>query len=113
MDTSSVVQVSYAELTNTAETLRTLVQQLRQSLATTQEIINSNIGSDEVWNSDAARKYRNQFNLFANTFDDFEFALKRCATFLDETVVKAYQRADAAIQNAAESNLVSGYNTEA
>ena len=112
-NSESVVQVSYADLTNTAENMRTLVKQLRDSLSVTQGIINSNIGSDEVWNSDAARKYRGQFESFSSTFDEFEFALKKCATFLDETVVKAYQKADASIESAAESNLVSGYDSAA
>lgn len=109
-NSETIVQVSYADLTNSAESMRTLVTQLRQSLSATQGIINSSIGSDEVWNSDAARKYRSQFESFSATFDEFEFALKKCATFLDETVVKAYQKAETSIQSAAESSLVSGYD---
>jgi len=107
---NGTVGISYAELTRTAESLRTLIRQLRASLGTTQTIINSSVGSDEVWNSDAARKYRNQFTSFTNTFDDFELALNKCATFLDETVVKAYEEADKKINQAASDGLTSRYD---
>jgi hypothetical protein len=105
---TGTVGISFADLTNIAESLRSLVQQLRSSLNTTQGIINSSVGSDEVWNSDAARKYRSQFTSFANTFDDFEMALKKCATFLDETVVAAYKKADMQMNEAAASGLTTG-----
>ena len=110
----TVIQVSYAELTNSAETLRQLAQQLRDNLEDTRRILTSNVGSDDVWNSEAAMKYRKQFEALAGrTFDDFEFALKKTATFLDETVVKAYQKAEQSIASAAEQNLVTGYDQSA
>ena len=110
METGTQVGITYQDMTTTAETLRSLVQQLDQTLDEAKNEINTNIGNDDVWNSEAARDYKTKFITLSEVFPEFKEELIKCSKFLDETVVASYKKAEAKIQEAAAQNLTTGIN---
>ncbi|WP_338470828.1 pore-forming ESAT-6 family protein [Niallia sp. XMNu-256] len=89
------INISLAEVTKTAQTIRTLNQSLSEKLTEIKKEMNN---LQQPWQSDASNTIREKFNALAPKFDNYEQVINSYATFLD-TTVQRYNEAETAINN--------------
>ncbi|MBF1114502.1 MAG: WXG100 family type VII secretion target [Solobacterium sp.] len=79
----SNIQISLAEVSDTAAKLRSTNQLMYDDLSAMQKEITSLNGT---WVSDGSEEIRNRFQLFANRFEKYRVLIDSYAKFLDTTV---------------------------
>lgn len=89
------IKISLNEVSATANTIRTLNQQLTAKL---EEIKAQMNGLATTWQSDASETIRARFNALQPRFEEYREVVDSYARFLDETV-QAYDVAETAINN--------------
>ncbi len=77
------IKISLAEVSDAASRIRSLNQQMYESLAEMKKEMNSLAGG---WESDGAEEIRRRFNLLSARFEEHKSAIDSYARFLDQTV---------------------------
>lgn len=93
------IQITLAEVTQTAVRLRQYNQQLYDNLIAMRKQMNA---LEQSWQSPAATSIREKFNGMLPTFDNYREIINTYAKFLDQTVV-AYEEIETAMQQHASS----------
>lgn len=93
------INISLAEVTNTASTIRTINQQLSARLDEIRQEMN-NLSSS--WQSDGSETIRTKFNGLAPKFENYREIIESYAQFLDNTVAN-YDAAETAINSNASA----------
>ncbi|KAA0549168.1 WXG100 family type VII secretion target [Bacillus sp. BGMRC 2118] len=93
------IKISLGEVTSTANTIRTLNQNLDSRL---KDIKGQMDGLSSSWQSDASNTIRDNFNALQPKFEAFREVVDAYAKFLDQTVTN-YNSAETAINNNASA----------
>jgi WXG100 family type VII secretion target len=91
------IDISLAELSNAASSLRTYNEQLTNKLY---EIKAQVDGLQAYWVSEAGETYRNRLTKYSQRFEEYKKVVEDYAKFLDETV-KIYDDTETTINSAA------------
>jgi WXG100 family type VII secretion target len=94
------IKISLGEVSQVANTIRTINQGLNVRLEEIKKEINSLSAS---WQSDAANTFKTKFNSMLPVFDDYKVTIDSYAKFLDATVVAGYDATETGINNSANS----------
>lgn len=87
------IQISLAEVAETASRIRSLNQQMFDSLSEMKKEMNLLSGT---WISDGSEEIRSRFNLLSQRFEEHRTAIDSYARFLDQTV-SSYDTLESAI----------------
>lgn len=89
------INISLAEVTKTAQTIKTLNKSLSSRLEDIKKEMN---GLEGNWKSDSSETIRSKFNGLAPKFENYEQIINSYAVFLEKTVT-GYNEAETAINN--------------
>lgn len=89
------INISLPEVSNTANTIRTINDQLSTKLDEIRKEMN---GLASTWQSDASNTIREKFNSLAPRFEEYKKVVDSYATFLDYTV-RGYDSAETNINS--------------
>lgn len=93
------IKISFAEVSKTASTIRTLNQGLTQKLEEIKKEINDLSGT---WQSDSGNTIIEKFNAVSSKFEDYGKVVDSYSKFLD-SVVENYTQTELAINNNASA----------
>lgn len=93
------INISLAEVTNTASTIKTLNQSLTSNLEEIKGSMNNLAGS---WESEGSEAIRSKFNALQPRFDNYREIVESYAQFLDRTV-EAYNTTETTITSNANA----------
>lgn len=93
------IKISFAEVSTTAGTIRSLNQSLTNNLDQIRKEIND---LSSVWQSDAGETIQSKINAMQAKFDEYKNIVDSYAKFLDN-VVEHYGQTEGSINNGASS----------
>lgn len=96
---ADTILINTAEVARTAETVKTINQQLALKLEEIKKEMNA---LESSWQSDASNTIRNNFNSLAPRFEEYRTVVDSYAKFLNDTV-NAYDQTESAIDNNASA----------
>ena len=92
MNNTSTAKMSYEQMESEAAVLSSAATQMEQILAAVETELNK-VGSDGVWQSEAATEWQNQFVNLKAKFPEFRDAVQSCSTCLTN-LVASYKELD-------------------